>query len=158
MRLLLLPYGIFIGFFDLVSTTILVDKAVGLEFPLADLVMGLQMHSAPRFLQLKGACSLPMAVNMSVLPGCALAIPFTRAYLRAEMTAVGSASDLAVRIVYVDGVGHLAVGRAHQVVDAIVEAGGALVRAMGRLHPALSLLSLPVLPLLIKLRSGLPNS
>ena len=41
-------------FFDLVSTTILVDKAVELEFPLADLVMG-------------------------VLPGCALAIPFTRA-------------------------------------------------------------------------------
>ena len=34
---------------------------------------------------------------------------------------------------YVD-VGHLAVGRAHQVVDAILEAGGALVRAMGRLH------------------------
>ena len=40
-------------FFDLVSATIMADKAVELDFPLADLVMGLQMHSAPRFLQLK---------------------------------------------------------------------------------------------------------
>ena len=122
----------------------MVDKAVELEFPLADLVMGLQMHSAPRFLQLKGACSLPMAVNMSVLPGCALAIPFTRAYLRAEMTAVDNASDLAVQIVRVDDVGHLAGGHAHQVVDAIVEAGGAFVRAMGRLHLVISAKSVVV--------------
>ena len=40
-----------------------------------------------------------MAVNMSVLPGRALAIPFTGAYLKAEMTAVENASDLAVQIV-----------------------------------------------------------
>ena len=86
-------------FFDFVSANILVGKAVELEFPLADLVMGLQMHSAPRFLQLKGACSLPMAVHMSVFPGCALAIPFTRAYFRAEMAAVENASDLVVQIV-----------------------------------------------------------
>ena len=68
-------------------------------------------------------------VNMSVLPGCALAIPFTRAYLKAEMTAVENACDLADQTVYVDDVGHHAVGRAHRVVDAIVEAGGAFVRA-----------------------------
>ena len=109
-------------FFDLVSTTILIDKAVDLEFPLADLVMGLQMYSAPRFLQLKGACSLPM-VNMSVLPGCALAIRFTRAYLKAEMTAVGNASGLAKQTAYVHDVGHHAVGRAHQVVDATYRGG-----------------------------------
>ena len=129
-------------------TTILIDKAVELEFPLADLVMGLQMHSAPRFFQLKGACSLPMVVNMGVLPGCALAIPFTRAYLKAEMIAVESASDIAVQTVYVDDVGHNAVGRAHQVVDAIVEAGAFV----------LSLLSLLWLPLVITLQSGLLNS
>ena len=131
-------------FFDLVRTTILIDKAVELEFPLADLVMGLQMHSAPRFLQLKGACSLPVLVNMSVLPGCALAIPFTRAYLKAEMTAVAAASGLAHQTVYVDDVGHHAVGRVHQVVEAIVEAGGAFVRAMGRLHLTISAKSVVV--------------
>ena len=32
-------------FFDLVCPTILIDKAVELEFPLADLVMGLRMHT-----------------------------------------------------------------------------------------------------------------
>ena len=85
--------------------------------------MGLQMHSAPRFLQLKGACSLPVSVNMSVLPVCALAIPFTRAYLKAEMTAVAAASGLANQTVYVDDVGHHAVGRVHQVVEAIVATG-----------------------------------
>ena len=45
---------------------------------------------------------------------------------------------------YVDDVGHLAVVRAHQVVDAIVGAGGALVRAMGRLHLTISAKSVVV--------------
>ena len=45
---------------------------------------------------------------------------------------------------YVDDVGHLAVGRVRQVADAIVEAGRALVRAMGRLRLAISAKSVAV--------------
>ena len=60
------------------------------------------------------------------------------------MIAVENASDLAVQTMHVDDVGHLAVGRSHQVVEAIEEAGGELVRAMGRLHLTISAKSVVV--------------
>ena len=69
-------------FFDLVDPVTLVKKAMGLGFPLRILIIGVQMHVAPRVLQLLGACSDMIDVGRSVLPGCMLAIPFTRVYLR----------------------------------------------------------------------------
>ena len=91
-------------FFDLVDHVTLVKKAMDLGFPLHILVMGVQMHVAPRILQLLGACSDLIGVGRIVLPGCMLAIPFTRVYLRGEMDKVQEAAPGAEQSVYVDDI------------------------------------------------------
>ena len=74
--------------FDLVDPVSLVKEAIDLRCPIHVLVAGIQMHVAPRVLQLLGACSDPIHVCRSFLAGCGIAIPFTRVYLREEMDRV----------------------------------------------------------------------
>ena len=59
------------------------------------------MHVAPRVLQLLGACPDMIDVGRSILPGCMLAIPFTRVYLREDMDGVQEATPGAQQSVYV---------------------------------------------------------
>ena len=104
---------------------------MNLGFPLHILVMGVQMHVAPRVLQLLGACSDLIDVGRSVLPGCMLAIPFTRVYLREEMDKVQEAALGAGQSVYVDDFSQVSQGTADQVVDALVRGGIKLSHAIG---------------------------
>ena len=121
-------------FFDLVDPVTLVKKATALGFPLRILVMGVQMHVAPRALQLLGACSDFISVSRSGLPGCMLAIPFTRVYLREELDRVQLSTPGAEQSVYVDDISQVAQGTFDFVVDALVSGGIKLNEAIARLH------------------------
>ena len=75
-------------FFDTICVTLLIQHALDLCFPLIDLVLGLQMHLAPRYVQLLGSLSDPVRCTRSILPGCSLSTPFTRADLHEDMQAL----------------------------------------------------------------------
>ena len=109
----------------------LVKKAMDLGFPLHIIVMGVQMHVAPRVLQLLGACSDLIDFGRSVFPGCMLAIPFARVYLREEMDKVQEAAAGAGQSVYVDDISQVSQGAADQVVDALVRGGIKFSQAIG---------------------------
>ena len=77
--------------FDRLLPTLLIACALRLGFPLVDLKLGLQMHFGARRLLIIGCvgpCMFPLA---GVLPGCGLAIPFTRLYLYFEMDLIHTA-------------------------------------------------------------------
>ena len=75
-------------FFDTIGVDTVLAEGLALKFPLTDLVLGLDMHVVPRRLQVHGVVSSPIHVYGSILPGCALAIPFTRIFMRKAYTAV----------------------------------------------------------------------
>ena len=75
-------------FFDTINVATVLAEGELLTFPLTDLVLGLDMHLAPRRLQVHGVVSQPITVLGSILPGCALAIPFTRIFMRRAYTAI----------------------------------------------------------------------
>lgn len=121
-------------FFDMVDPVTLVGKARELGFPLRLLLMAIQMHTAPRVVQLLGACSLPIPVLRSVLPGCGFAIPFTRMYLRDEMEGVHLSVPDVCQAVYVDDISQTSTSTLDVVVDLLVRAGMRLDAAVNRLH------------------------
>ena len=69
------------AFFDNISLSLLVGKALDLQFPQYDLYMALLVHAAPRVLRANGHVSGCIPVNGSILAGCAKAIPLTRVML-----------------------------------------------------------------------------
>ena len=69
-------------FFDTVVPSELFSSALELGFTKHVFALGLDMHMASGVIQLEGCCSEPIAVARSILAGCGLPIPFTRAYLR----------------------------------------------------------------------------
>ena len=109
--------------FDLVDPVSFVKKAISLGFPIHGLAMGIQMHVAPRALQLLGACSGLIDVCRSVLAGCGLAIPFARVYLGEEMDRVQAGTPGAEQPVYVDDISQAAMGTVDAVVGALVDGG-----------------------------------
>ena len=70
----------FTKFFDMIRLKLLAEAAVRLGFPIIDLVLGLQLHMATRWLGLLGMVGQKMAILRSILPGCILSIPFTRGH------------------------------------------------------------------------------
>ena len=96
--------------------------------------MGVQMHVALRVLQLLEACSDMVGVGRSVLPGCMLAIPFTRVYPREDMDSVQEAISGAEQFVYVDDVSQVFQGTFDHVVDALVSGGIKFSQATAGLH------------------------
>ena len=70
-------------FFDNMGTERVLSEGLRLGFPVVDLLLGQNIHLASRRLQLSGYVSQPICVYGSILPGCALAIPFTRIFMRA---------------------------------------------------------------------------
>ena len=72
----------FTTFFDQLRIEVLVDNASELGFPMIDLILGMQMHTAPRTLMILGAVSSVIVPWKSILPGCGLAIDFARAYVK----------------------------------------------------------------------------
>ena len=77
----------FIKFFDTLDPAHLVQEAVALGFPVADLCLGLRMHLAPRRLMILGVVSSEILPLRSVLPGCIYAIAFTKVYMRRPIRA-----------------------------------------------------------------------
>ena len=142
-------------FFDTVVPGELFGFALELGFPEHVLALGLDMHMAPRVIQLEGCCSDPIDVVRSILAGCGLSIPFTRAYLRTALQEVASASS-ADQTVYVDDVAQCASGTLSQVVEALVQAAVVFHRSVRRLKLTVSAKSVVCgsSPKLVRLLTG----
>ena len=110
-------------YFDSVDPTKLVHNAIALGFPLLELLLGIRMHLAPRFLVAFKVLSDPILPSISVLPGCAFAIPFTQALLKMSVVDVICRTPEASTEVYVDDFAQMSVGSLPHVVDALASAG-----------------------------------
>ena len=79
----------FSKFFDMMLIHLLVAAALRLNFPVVDLILGLEMHSAPRWLGMMGCVGGLIQPLRSVLPGCIMSIHFTRVYLMEKLHGAG---------------------------------------------------------------------
>ena len=110
-------------FFDNVRLQLVYDSARALGFPLIDLVLGLQMHLAPRRLNYNGAVSAQIVTYQSIIAGCALAISFTKALLLEPLSQLVAANTSVDQTVYVDDFSQAAVGNLYDVVSNLAIAG-----------------------------------
>jgi len=97
-------------FFDTIDVSLLMDKAIALDFPKLQLYMSVVMHLAPRLLKYNGAISRIIPVSASIVPGCGKAIAFTRALLYDVLEAAHWAVPRAVPRTYVDDMSQRASG------------------------------------------------
>ena len=79
-----------------------------------DLLLGLRMHISPQFLQLCGSLSSPVVPTRSILQGCSLSIPFTRALHRTRVQRIADLSSARLTV-YVDDIGQHTTGTRAQV-------------------------------------------
>ena len=63
-----------------------ITNASSLNFPLIDFVLGLQMHHAPRRLQIINCCARAIQPFRLILPGCPRAISFTNALFKPSLS------------------------------------------------------------------------
>ena len=70
-------------YFDSLDIKTLIERAVRYEFPLEPLVMGLQVHRAPRVLKVGNTYAevLP-AIGKGIIAGCTLSTSLSRAYMK----------------------------------------------------------------------------
>ena len=68
-------------FFDTVNIPALLDQSMLARYPARDLSLALQMHLAPRVLQLSGYTSDPVNIYNSLLAGCRHSVAMTRSLL-----------------------------------------------------------------------------
>ena len=115
-------------YFDSVNIAELSSRAQEARYPVLDLAMGLQMHIAPRVLQHQKNCSQATQVTQSILAGCSQAVPFTKAYLNAELCKL---QEPGIQLgVYIDDVGMSTTGTTFAVVQLLADAGAKFVRCM----------------------------
>ena len=111
-------------FFDTVPLDGLLEGADEAKYPVTELALGVQMHLAPRALQIAGACSTAVAVSRSLLPGCLQAMPFAKAFMLKDMEGVAERHPGVELAMYVDDAGQHATGSRFAVVRKV--AGAAL--------------------------------
>ncbi len=110
-------------FFDTVDPIILAESASELNYPPSELRLGLQMHLAPRVLQMNGSCSSGTAVDTSILAGCSQSVPFTRAYLKKPVASTVRIAPETITEVYIDDVSQTARGSKLLVISRLVAGG-----------------------------------
>ena len=75
-------------FFDSVDPGIMATNSKELEYPSDDFAMAMQVHLAPRVLQLRKAVSDVLTVNTGMLAGSLHSVPMAKSYLDPAITAV----------------------------------------------------------------------
>ena len=70
-------------FFDTIDPGPLLDAIVQAKFPPVDTLMGLQMHWAPRVIQVQALTGPHIRVDKSILAGCLYSVPFVKALMHA---------------------------------------------------------------------------
>ena len=73
-------------FFDTISIPILIGKAMGLGFPLLDMMLTMHQHLAPRVLQCEGFCGQPILITNSIPAGCKHSVALARLLLLEGMS------------------------------------------------------------------------
>ena len=130
-------------FFDSVPPELLANSLRATAFPAPEASLGLQMHCAPRSFTAMGSVGATCLPSISILPGCLLSIPFTRAFLAEEIEGVGSKTE-AQQSLYVDDLSHTALGSYSSVFNAICDGAVALLGASRRLRLRISSKSIVV--------------
>ena len=120
-------------FFEHFELEFVMQGARALHFPMVDLVLGLHMHLADRFLQNYGCASKIVTPFRSILAGCALATSFTKALLTPHLAPVVNSSPKVDQTVHVDDFFQLATGPLHEVAGNLVVAALQFVVAARRL-------------------------
>ena len=121
----------FTKFFDTIVVPLLLEFGLDLEFPWVDLVLGLHMHSAPRRLQIIECVGFAILPLRSILPGCTLSIPFTRAYLRRKFEGLVRLHPRVSLSVYVDDVAQYCEGTYEEVEEGLSAAAVGLCVSRG---------------------------
>ena len=62
-------------FFDTVEPDVLEEALNSTDFPQADCALAMQIHWAPRVVQVSEVCGPPVRIDKSILPGCYYSIP-----------------------------------------------------------------------------------
>ena len=115
-------------FFDSISPEVLVDALNHTNFPPVDTIMGMQMHLAPRVIQVQQLSSLPMRIDTSILAGCFYSVPWVKATLYKGCTILDQESQdknnehPVIIKTYVDDITQAAKGTFSEVVDALIRA------------------------------------
>ena len=89
--------------FDNVEVEFVVEGVRVLNFPMLDLVLGLHMRLAKICLQHSSCVSVTIQPYRSILPGCALAIAFTKALLKPKLQPLVDEHPEVQQTIYVDG-------------------------------------------------------
>ena len=92
------------------------------HFPPIDSAMGLQMHCAPRVIQVQHAVSLSVVVDRSILAGCLYSVPWTKCLIHQGCKVVANRVPQAKLSTYVDDCNQIARGTFAAVRNALVRA------------------------------------
>jgi len=101
-------------FFDSIDTTILINKALEVNFPIIDLLMTMLQHTAPRIIQFGGFCSRSIITHTSILAGCKHSIALTRVLFLTGIHNLCVQHPLAAPKLYVDVTAMLTAGENEQ--------------------------------------------
>lgn len=106
-------------FFDSIDITILIQKALEVNFPIIDLLMTMLQHTAPRIIQRGGFCSRPIITNTSILAGCKHSVALTRVLFLSGMNSLCVQHPLAAPKLYVDDTAMLTAGNNEEATQAM---------------------------------------
>ena len=78
-------------FFDSLDISTLVSRALNLGFPPEVMILGLQIHRAPRVLKALDSLTNPLPrTGRSIIAGCTLSTSFARAYIHTIISALSN--------------------------------------------------------------------
>ena len=106
-------------FFDTVQPRPLFQSFCDTGFPLADAVLGFQIHMAPRVIMINSVPSLPIKIDASILAGCGYSVPWVKSLLHNGSALISSSYPMFKT--YVDDVSNVAAGYGPDVQNAIVQ-------------------------------------
>ena len=89
-----------------------------MPFPIIDVIMGFQVHMAPRVILINCVPSLPIVVDASILVGCGYSVPWVKSLMHSGSLLISSQYPMFKT--YVDDVSNVSTGYGPDVQDAVV--------------------------------------
>ena len=117
-------------FFDNISPEMVLAEGIRMGYPLLDLIMGLQMHMAPRLLIVSGVASSLVLPLLSILAGCLHSVNFAKILMHTPISRAVKDGNGARTTTFVDDVAQVAIGSYKSVLQSIVDAGLAFCYGM----------------------------
>ncbi len=119
-------------FYDHVDWSTVVSPAYATDYPLVELVLGLEVHTAPRGVATDSGLSEKMYPGRSLIAGCAQAIDYSRLTLYDILDRAHSLYKPKELSTWVDDLIHQEAGREHGVLQKVEQVGGTLAELLLR--------------------------